>query len=56
MTSVKWDELQMLERIGSGAFGDIFRCRWRGTMVAAKVINVAKVKSEERDLALSDFR
>ena len=27
-----------------------------GTMVAAKVINVAKVKSEERDLALSDFR
>ena len=42
--------------IPNGAFGDIFRCRWRGTMVAAKVINVAKVKSEERDLALSDFR
>ena len=35
---VEWTDLQVVEKIGSGAFGDIFKCRWRGTMVAAKTI------------------
>ena len=35
---VDWADVQVLEKIGSGAFGDIFKCRWRGTLVAAKTI------------------
>jgi hypothetical protein len=35
---VDWEDIAVLENIGSGAFGDIVKCRWRGTLVAAKVI------------------
>jgi len=30
------DELQVLEHIGSGSFGDVYMASWRGTIVAAK--------------------
>lgn len=35
---VDWDDLTVLEKIGQGAFGEIVKCRWRGTVVAAKMI------------------
>ena len=35
---VEWADITVLEKIGSGAFGDIYKCRWRGTLVAAKTI------------------
>ncbi len=35
---VDWTDVEVLEKIGAGAFGDIFKCRWRGTLVAAKLI------------------
>lgn len=38
--AVEWEDVQRIEKIGSGAFGDIFKCRWRGTLVAAKMLKV----------------
>lgn len=32
---VDFSELEMIERIGSGAFGEIYKCRWKGTLVAS---------------------
>mmetsp|Transcript_26936 Transcript_26936/g.56417 ORF Transcript_26936/g.56417 Transcript_26936/m.56417 type:complete len:625 (-) Transcript_26936:390-2264(-) len=43
---VNFDELEMVEKIGKGSFGEIYRCRWRGIMVAAKCIRTAKVQKE----------
>lgn len=36
----------MIERIGSGAFGEIYKCRWRGILVAAKCIKSTKILKE----------
>ena len=43
---VEFSELEMIERIGSGAFGEIYKCRWRGTLVAAKCIKSARIRRE----------
>jgi serine/threonine protein kinase len=44
--SIEFNELQMIDRIGSGAFGEIYKCRWRGTLVAAKIIKSAKIRRD----------
>jgi len=41
-----FSEIEMIERIGAGAFGEIYKCRWRGTLVAAKIIKTAKIRRE----------
>jgi len=43
---VTFDELEMIDKIGKGSFGEIYRCRWRDIMVAAKCIRSAKVQKE----------
>jgi len=43
---VDFSELEMIERIGSGAFGEIYKCRWRGILVAAKCIKASKIQKE----------
>lgn len=43
---VNFDELDLIDRIGSGAFGEIYKCRWRGTLVAAKIIKSAKIRND----------
>lgn len=43
---VAFDELEMIDRIGKGSFGEIYKCRWRGTLVAAKCIKSARIRSE----------
>jgi tRNA A-37 threonylcarbamoyl transferase component Bud32 len=43
---VQFDELEMIDKIGSGAFGEIYKCRWRGTLVAAKIIKTAKIRRD----------
>ena len=43
---VDFGELEMVDKIGSGAFGEIYKCQWRGTMVAAKCIKSAKIRQE----------
>eukprot|EP00798_Chlamydomonas_sp_ICE-L_P018139 gene18139-24579_t len=52
--SPEWEvnpsELTVLENIGSGEFGEVFRCKWHGSYVAAKVL-----KRCDR-IALGDFR
>ena len=43
---VEINELEMIDRIGGGAFGDIYKCRWKGILVAAKCIKNAKIINE----------
>jgi ankyrin repeat protein/tRNA A-37 threonylcarbamoyl transferase component Bud32 len=43
---VEFNEIEMIDRIGAGAFGEIYKCRWRGTLVAAKIIKSAKIRRE----------
>eukprot|EP00580_Thalassiosira_gravida_P018759 CAMPEP_0201671980 /NCGR_PEP_ID=MMETSP0494-20130426/31235_1 /ASSEMBLY_ACC=CAM_ASM_000839 /TAXON_ID=420259 /ORGANISM="Thalassiosira gravida, Strain GMp14c1" /LENGTH=883 /DNA_ID=CAMNT_0048153495 /DNA_START=588 /DNA_END=3240 /DNA_ORIENTATION=+ len=43
---VEFSELEMIERIGSGAFGEIYKCRWRGILVASKCIKASKIQRE----------
>uniref|UniRef100_A0A7S3L3V8 Protein kinase domain-containing protein n=1 Tax=Amphora coffeiformis TaxID=265554 RepID=A0A7S3L3V8_9STRA len=43
---VNFDELELIDRIGAGAFGEIYKCRWRGTLVAAKIIKTAKIRKD----------
>ena len=38
--AVDWSDVVVVEKIGGGAFGDIWKCRWRGTLVAAKMLKV----------------
>ena len=40
---VEFSELDVIDKIGSGAFGEIFKCKWRGTLVAAKCIKNTKI-------------
>ncbi|MEW5309905.1 MAG: hypothetical protein WDW38_001748 [Sanguina aurantia] len=43
-------ELHLVEKIGSGEFGDVYRATWHGSNVAAKLLK----RSDE--IALGDFR
>lgn len=43
---VTFDELEMIDSIGKGSFGEIYRCRWRSIMVAAKCVRTAKVQKD----------
>ncbi|KAL1528716.1 hypothetical protein AB1Y20_010049 [Prymnesium parvum] len=51
---VDWADVTVIEKIGMGGFGEIFKCRWRGSMVAAKRMrgNSAKPNSD----AIEDFK
>jgi len=40
---IEFSELDMIDKIGAGAFGEIYKCRWRGTLVAAKCIRNTKI-------------
>lgn len=41
---VDFEEIEMVEKIGAGAFGEIYKCQWRGTNVAAKCIKSGKIQ------------
>lgn len=43
---IDFESLDIIERIGVGAFGEIYKCRWRGTLVAAKIIKTADIRRE----------
>ena len=40
---IEFSELDIIDRIGGGSFGEILKCRWRGSLVAAKCIRSAKI-------------
>lgn len=42
---IEFDQLDLIDQIGAGAFGEIYKCRWRGTLVAAKIIKSAKIQT-----------
>ncbi|KAI8477080.1 MAG: kinase-like domain-containing protein [Monoraphidium minutum] len=58
MQDIGWDpewevnpkELRLIERIGGGEFGEVYKAKWHGSYVAAKVLK----RSDE--IALGDFR
>jgi ankyrin repeat protein len=43
---IDFEELEMIDKIGAGAFGEIYKCRWRGTLTAAKIVKSAKIRRE----------
>jgi serine/threonine protein kinase/ankyrin repeat protein len=43
---VDFSELEMIESIGSGSFGEIYKCRWRGILVAAKCIKASRIQRD----------
>ena len=52
---IDWRELEVVEKIGAGSFGNIFRCNWHGTLVAAKSV-LKELQGEQRELALDDLK
>jgi len=61
--NVDFSDLEVIDKIGSGAFGVIYKCRWRGTQVAAKCIKTRKIvqiwrnnvtNRSVRDIAIDD--
>lgn len=57
---IEFSELDVIDKIGAGAFGEIFKCRWRGTVVAAKCIRSTKIielwKEQDNMLSKSSMR
>jgi len=51
-TSIDFDEIRLLSRIGQGSFGVVFRAAWRGQDVAVKML----VQQEHNEVELKDFR
>ena len=39
---VDWKEIELLDRIGGGSFGDVYRANWKSTPVAAKCLHPRK--------------
>jgi len=52
---IDWRELEVVEKIGAGSFGNIFRCNWHGTLVAAKSV-LKELQGEQREQALDDLK
>ncbi|PRP87620.1 hypothetical protein PROFUN_04647 [Planoprotostelium fungivorum] len=48
-TVLNWEELQLIKQIGSGAFGVVYKGKWRALDVAVKQIKATELK--ESDLA-----
>ena len=43
---IDFSDLDIIEQIGVGAFGEIYKCKWRGTLVAAKCIRSARIAND----------
>jgi len=43
---VAWKDIEVLDKLGAGEFGEIFKCRWRGNVVAAKCVKSAAIEKE----------
>lgn len=43
---VDFEDLEMVDRIGKGSFGEIYKCKWRGTVVAAKCIQSSRIRKQ----------
>jgi len=40
---IDFDEIELKQKIGSGGFSDVYFAKWKGTIVAAKVLRVQRV-------------
>ncbi|KAG2387484.1 hypothetical protein C9374_001816 [Naegleria lovaniensis] len=48
---IPFDELEIISRVGSGAFGNVFKAKWKQAIVAVKSIDVSSEDIEEDDFA-----
>ena len=39
LLEIVFDELTLEKKIGRGSFGEVYKCNWRGTTIAVKVLN-----------------
>ena len=44
--SIDTKQVRLLNKIGQGSFGTVYRAVWRGSLVAAKVIQVGEETSK----------
>jgi serine/threonine protein kinase/2',3'-cyclic-nucleotide 2'-phosphodiesterase (5'-nucleotidase family) len=53
---VNHDEIEFQERLGAGAFGEVFKASWKGTEVAIKVMHTGNVSKEMKNNFVEEMR
>jgi len=54
--NVDHDEIEFGERLGAGAFGEVFKGSWKGTEVAIKVMHTGNVSKEMKNNFIEEMR
>jgi serine/threonine protein kinase len=54
--SVDFDEIELGDRLGAGAYGEVFRGTWKGTEVAVKVMHTGNVTNEMKASFVDEMR
>jgi serine/threonine protein kinase len=52
LLEIPYDELELDKKIGRGSFGEVYKCQWRGTTIAVKVLTDQALSEE----TLAEFR
>lgn len=46
LLEIPYDELELDKKIGRGSFGEVYKCHWRGTTIAVKVLTDQAMNEE----------
>eukprot|EP01052_Picozoa_sp_SAG31_P018392 SAG31_NODE_1300_length_8906_cov_139.354604_5_plen_74_part_00 len=52
LLEISKDELELEKTIGRGSFGEVYKCHWRGTTIAVKILTDQAMNDE----TLQEFR